>query len=52
MESIGRPNPRDFVKYLIGPKHTGNLHPYFIEGMFGKKLDLDEAVKETLKLIV
>ena len=51
MESVGRSSPNDFVKYLIGPEHTGNLHPYFIEGMYGKRLDLGEAVGKTLELI-
>jgi hypothetical protein len=41
---------KDFVKYLIGPPHAGLLCPYFLEGMFGEPIGLDDAVQKTLKL--
>lgn len=37
---------QDFWKNLIGPFHTSNLSPFFIEGMLGKKTCLEEAAEE------
>jgi len=37
---------KDFWKDLIGPRHTSNLYPFFIEGMFGEQISIEEAAKE------
>ena len=36
----------NFWEDLIGPRHTGNLSPYFIQGMLGKEASLEEAAQE------
>jgi len=36
----------DFWQDLIGERHTGNLSPYFIEGMLGDSASLEEAGME------
>lgn len=40
----------NFWEDLIGQRHCGNLFPYFIEGMFGEKINLNEAGKELKNL--
>lgn len=47
---IKRNDLEDFIEYLIGPPHTGVLCPYFLEGMFGSSISLEEATKKLLKI--
>ena len=47
---ISKGNLRNFLSYLIGPKHGGLLSPYFLEGMFGQPISLEEATRRLLKL--
>ena len=49
MKKVGKADAREFLKYLIGPNHTGVLCPDFIEGMHGEKMSLDDAVERVLK---
>jgi len=51
IESREKEVGNSFWEDLIGPRHTANLSPYFIEGMFGKSLKVSEAAKE-LRLTV
>lgn len=41
----------DFLKYLIGPEHTGVLCEDFLKGICGKKVSLKEAVEQLLKIM-
>lgn len=41
----------DFLKYLIGPEHTGALCEDFLKGICGKKVSLEEAVEQLLKIM-
>ena len=47
---IKKADLESFVGYLIGPKHTGLLCPYFLEGLFGEPIGLDEATRRLLKI--
>lgn len=47
---IKKADLESFVRYLIGPEHTGLLCPYFLEGLFGEPIGLDEATKKVLKI--
>jgi len=49
MKKVGKKDIREFLKYLIGPEHTGVLCSDFIEGMYGEKMILENAVEKTLK---
>lgn len=46
---IKKANLESFVRYLIGPEHTGLLCPCFLEGLFGEPISLNEATKRLLK---
>ena len=37
---------QDFWEDLIDKRHTGNLSPYFIEGIFGEPISVEEAAVE------
>ncbi len=47
---IKKADLRSFVKYLIGPEHAGLLGPYFLEGLFGEPMGLNEATKKVLNI--
>jgi hypothetical protein len=49
MEKVQKTDIREFLKYLIGPEHTGILCSDFILGMYREKLTLKDAVERTLK---
>lgn len=49
MQRVKKRTLRAYVHYLIGPTHTGVLCPYFIEGMFGERLTLAQAVTRILR---
>lgn len=37
---------KDFWEDLIGPRHCGNLYSFFIEGIFGERISIEEAANE------
>lgn len=42
----------DFWKDLIGPRHTSNLYPFFIEGMYSEQITIKEAAEELENKVV
>lgn len=49
-DRIKKADLESFVRYLIGPEHTGLLCPYFLEGLFGEPICLNEATKRLSKI--
>lgn len=49
-DRIKKADIESFVRYLIGPEHAGILCPYFLEGLFGEPIGLNEATKKVLKI--
>jgi hypothetical protein len=43
---------QDFWESLIGPYHTANLSEFFIEGMVGERISLQEAAQEIKRVIL
>lgn len=48
-EEIKTSNLEDFLRYLIGPRHTGVLCSKFVEGMYGKGTTIEQTVRELLR---
>ena len=42
---------QDFWESLIGPFHTSNLSPFFIEGVFGQEMPLRDAAEELKRVV-
>ena len=49
-DRIKKADPGSFIRYLIGPEHTGLLCPYFLEGLFGEPMTLEEAARRLLRI--
>lgn len=49
-DRIERSDIKSFIRYLIGPPHTGLLCPYFLEGLFNEPIELEEATERLLKI--
>jgi hypothetical protein len=50
MKLLNKDDLSEFIKYLIGPQHTGVLCESFIKGLYGTKLTIDQAVDKLSEL--
>ncbi|MBI1984593.1 MAG: hypothetical protein HYS60_00580 [Candidatus Wildermuthbacteria bacterium] len=51
MQKVKKEDMAQFVRYLLGPEHTGILCKFFLEGVCGKPASLKKATDEVLCLI-